>query len=450
MLDKLRSIIGSSDRWARELERIESDELVKLSAGALDAFSDTQITQSGISDGARLFGWTQPPHRGSNDLLKAYVVSPHLRALVERVSEAFGAVQWFVPGENGQRITDAPIINVIEHYNDQMIGSVGRELEQTYLDTIGEFITIVAPGPSTDRPLELFPVLPTAVDIEARDGVRVYVVQIGGRQWRFPQEIVIHGRIVDPLDPYGRGRGKGWALGDEIETDEYVAKHTKNYFFNSAIPEFIGILTGASDAALKKFRTEFDQAHRGFRKHWRPAWVNSIVDIKELTQRLRSRDVVEIRRNGWKTFKIVYGVPPEIVGDVDNSNRATAQAAQDTMARYVTTPRCTRRRAIWNATLGVIFGTKVDFVSPIPLDFGRRDEIMDRHAYHFTRNEIRQEAGLPPVSDDQNFYAVPVNIAMVPADGSPVQTTASVEPRKLTADDPPLTIKLIGAELEHE
>jgi hypothetical protein len=34
----------------------------------------------------------------------------------------------------------------------------------------------------------------------------------------------------------GRGVGKGFTLGDELDTDEYAARFAKNYFYNNAIP----------------------------------------------------------------------------------------------------------------------------------------------------------------------------------------------------------------------
>ena len=59
-------------------------------------------------------------------------------------------------------------------------------------------------------------------------------------------------------------------------------------------------------------------------------------------------------------------------------------------------------------------GAELLYVSPIPKMFDRRDEIMSRHQVHFTRNEVRGEAGFSTVSDG-DVYPVPANIAVVDA-----------------------------------
>jgi hypothetical protein len=45
---------------------------------------------------------------------------------------------------------------------------------------------------------------------------------------------VITMRNHDPEDPLGRGVGTAFSLGDELDTDEYAARFTKNYFWNNA------------------------------------------------------------------------------------------------------------------------------------------------------------------------------------------------------------------------
>lgn len=405
--------IAGSFHIAEGTDVIQAEFVERSVAG--DAFVSTGGSSSLplVDKNSARFSWSDPPRRGGRELLIAFGVSPQARAIVQRVLDAYGAVDWFVPGDNNEKDFTHPMVKLLDNYNPHLIGSQGRELEQAYLETNGEAITIIAPGPGGDSPIELYPVPPPTVTPEIVNGKQQFRVNTRSGQVVFPAEMVLYQRNPDWSNPYGRGLGLAASLGDEIETDEYVAKHAKAYYYNSAVPEFIGILQGTKTKAdLDKFRADWDAQYSGFRRHYRAAWLNQVVDIKELTRRLGTNEIERLRRLLFKIMKLVWGIPPEILGDVENSNRATAQAAIDIMARMVTTPRCKRRRAFWNKNLAPFFGgVQVDYVSPIPLDFGRRDQIMERHQFHFKRNEIRAEAGLDPVPEAENIYMVPLNMA---------------------------------------
>ncbi len=298
---------------------------------------------------------------------------------------------------------------------------------------MGESITIIAPSPADSLrgpPITLIPVPPTRVTVETVAGEKRYRVQEAGGDFIFDASDIIHQRVVNLLDPYGRGSGLGRAVADEIETDEYVAKHAKSYYYNSTVPEFIGVLKGASEQKVREFGAAFDEKHRGFRRHWRPAWINQEIQIEQLTANLDDEQIQRLRKLAFDTIRWVYGVPPEVMGVVENSNRATIQAAKDMMATFVVEPRLRKRRAMWNKLAERIWGVQVDFVSPVPREFDRRDEIMSRHPYAFTRNEIRREAGFDAVSDG-NVYLVPVNLSAEPANDGDISPSISGDTERI-------------------
>lgn len=352
--------------------------------------------------------WKTPPKRGESDLLAAYCVSPPFRSVVNRVASSFGRIPFFVE-DGDRRDVEHPAIRLLNRYNARMLGSQGRELEQVYLDTTGDAVTIIAPKAGETK-MELFPVPSTWVTIDTVAGRPVYIVDMGGQKFQFGAESVLHQREIDPSNPYGRGMGTGWAAGDEIQADEYVAKHVGAYFYNSTRPEFIGILKGANETQLEKWQADWDSAHRGFRRAWRPAWLNFEVDFKELTSRLGEEKVRELRDSHLEMIQWLYGVPPEVLGRVTNSNRATIKEAKEMMGTYVLDPRAARRRDVWQEVVDVAFdGAPVGYVSPIPRELDREDEILTRQAHHFTRNEHRRRAGYDDVPDG-DVYLVPANL----------------------------------------
>lgn len=406
ILDRALSAVGLSTDWnseaakLRELERVTS----KGALAPMDVFGvDAQA-------GGK---WKQPPKRGENGLLAAYCSSPPFRSIVNRVASSFGAVPFYVKDGDVKDKTH-PAIQLLNGYNRVMLGSQGRELEQVYLDITGDAVTVIAPKAGPTR-MELFPVPSNWVTVDSRAGRPVYLVKMGRETYEFGPESILHQREIDPSNPYGRGRGAGWAAADEIQADEQIAKHVGAYFYNSTRPEFVGILKGASDEKLKAWANDWDNKHRGFRRHWRPAWLNFEVEFKELTSRLGDEPIRDLRDSHLEMIQWLYGVPPEVLGRVTNSNRATIKEAKEMMGTYVLDPRARRRRDVWQMLCDLAFdGAEIAYDSPIPREFDRRDEIMSRHAHHFTRNEVRREAGFDDVPDG-DVYMVPVNLVEVAA-----------------------------------
>ena len=93
-----------------------------------------------------------------------------------------------------------------------------------------------------------------------------------------------------------------------------------------------------------------------------------------------------------------FGIPPEILGGVDNSNRATIQGAREIYAQEVLMPRLLKLKDILNENLSSEFGVNLilDFTSPIPSDKELQLNIMKEFRDMFSEDEIRKLAGLQP------------------------------------------------------
>lgn len=411
IFDDITRALDPHARWAHVAESIpETRALVPSTAQKANAI-DALVPATTASVGA----WKAPPIRGSRDLLAAYGASAPFRAIVSRVLDSFAAIPFWV-GETAQdKDFKHPAIRLLNRYNPDMIGRHGRKLEQLYLDIPGDAISIIAPV-ADEKKIDIFPVPPTWVTIDTVKGRLKYIVQIGRSKYAFDQSEVFHQRDIDPENPYGRGKGAGFAAADEIQADEYIAKHVVSYYYNSSRPEFIGVLKGASDKQLKSFQDDFDARHRGFRKHWSPVWFNTDVDLHQLTSKLGDERIESLRSHHLEILEWLYGVPPEVFGRVTDSNRATAQESRQIMGEYVLDPRAAARKEFWQVVVDDLFdGAPVNYDSPIPRLFDRRDQIMEKHPWHFTRNEIRREAGYGDVADG-DVYMIPNNLTETSAE----------------------------------
>ena len=359
--------------------------------------------------------WREAPVRGSLELLAAYVHSPPFRAVVSRIANSFGDVEYYE--RTPVRVPNNPmhpLCQLINNYNPKLIGAHGRMLELLYLDVLGESITIKIPV-SGPKKYNLDPVPPTWVQIAHDDKLGTqYLIQIPGRgEYRFTPDQIVHRRDLNLLNPYGRGGGAGLSVADEIESAEYASKWAKGYFLNGTKPEYIMSVMGATEPQAAQIKQSIREKHQGFEKAWTPFITSADVKIHELTRKIGDERIVELQKNWQNIIRWVYGVPPEVIGDVDNSNRATAQEAEQLMGKFVTGPRARDYKDSMMAHFSEDFGgVLLGYDHPAPRSFDRADEIKSRHSWCFTRNEVRESAGMDAVPDG-DVYAVPANLVEV-------------------------------------
>ncbi len=153
------------------------------------------------------------------------------------------------------------------------------------------------------------------------------------------KEDMFYRKNPNPVDPLGRGVGRVQALGDEIETDEYMAKFAKRFFFNDAKPNII--ITAPEDAddeEIRKAERKWYQKFGGLLNSSKAAFLNWDAQVHVLNSTNREMDFVESRRFYRDLVMQHFGIPPEIMGNVENSNKATVVAARDIYRNEVLNP----------------------------------------------------------------------------------------------------------------
>jgi len=139
---------------------------------------------------------------------------------------------------------------------------------------------------------------------------------------------VVWFKSLDMNDPYGRGRGRTEAVGDELDADELAAKWQKNYFYNDALPPFWINLPGADSANLQRMKDTWIQRHGNPRNARQPAFTNAEnMQLTKLTDTQREMAFVESREFLRDTFLQHFSIPPEMFGVLTSSNRATIDSA---------------------------------------------------------------------------------------------------------------------------
>ncbi len=377
------------------------------------------LTDSGLLGAIFPSARGDPPRRGTADLLAAYSTMPWLRAVTQRISDATADIQWRLfairrrlPGQSPDEpplgrflscpaiahryswrerqkllhthrnagelveIIDHPLLTMLQHGNAYHTGRVIRRLQQIYIDLTGEYFFLIERDATLNIPIALWPLPTHWVQDTPTPTNEVFMVRLGATMAEIPRTEIIWAVEPDPLNPYGRGTGITQTLGDELETHEYAAKHLKNHFFNRARPDFIAYVkpsaneSEVSKRTLLKLKQAWLDEHQGFWKSFKPHFINRELKIHEFVQDFRKQQVLPIMEFERNTIIQVYGLPPEIFGILESSNRSTIDAADFLFTKYAVLPRMEFQREVLQQSLVPEYDDRLilDFDSPVTED----------------------------------------------------------------------------------
>lgn len=395
-----------------------------------------------------------PPRLGTSQLLSAYSEMPWLRAITNKIGMGVGATNWIlfvaqnsdtqraVRDKKSQRgdkayrnerhkmrrrkgelreIEDHPMLDLLHHGNERLSGKHVLQITQIHLDLAGEAYWLLERN-NLGVPVQVWPLpadwireLPTYEE-------PFYKIQIGRLHMDVPVTEIIAFVDPDPKDPYARGTGTARALGDELETDEYAAKHLKSFFHNDAKPPIIVSGEGLSRADTQRLEERWLQKHQGFWNKFKPHFINRKIDVKELGQTFENMQMTELRKMERDTVMQVFGVPPEKFGILSASNRSTITAADYFWTKDILMPRIEMMRTTIQSRLVPMFDDKLilDFESPVGQDREHKLNVMKAAPWAFNRNEFRREADLEELGEDGEVFLMQAGTTLVEEDGTPV------------------------------
>jgi len=399
----------------------------------------------------------EAPRRGSAELLDAYRTSPWLRAVTSRIAMSVAAVPWklYAVKRGGKpvrskalqfgdlatrtklmaqakakgelvELEDHPMLDLLENANPLMTGLRARQLTQLHLDIKGESYWVIERN-GLGKPAEFWPVPPSWVMKTPSLEEPYYQVQFRGARVNVPAGDVFCMKEPDPANPYGRGVGIGESLADEIGTDEFASKYVNAFFYNRAKPDLIIGVEGLSKADAEAAKAKFEQENRGFRKAHRTHWLGGKFTIQQLDQTFHDIQMTELRSWERDCFISVYGIPPEKVGVLQNSNRATIDASTYIYASDVLVPRLEVTRTEYQARLAPEFDDRiiVGYVSPVPDDKEFQLKALQAASHTATVGEWRALQGLSDRGEQDDVHMVPY-------------TLMPVRPSELGDDDEPV------------
>lgn len=362
--------------------------------------------------GGMITGMREAPTRAAARMLDASDDSPWLSAVVDKISSAVGGAGWYAYREtaSGEKPLgpNEPAQKMLIEPDPWFVGERLMGMAQAHVDLVGEAYLWVERSVS-GKPVYLWPLLPSWVrevpgPMDASPAFRVDA----GRTLHVPPLVpgsdMVWIRRPSAADPYGRGPGIARSVADEIDTDEQVARYIRAFFYNDATPSGIVSIEGATREAAEVFKHALNQRHRGVEQAHQVMVTGGKIDWKTLESAVKDLRAAELR--GFQRDVIIqrFGIPPEILGILESSNRATIEAAAYLFAKWVVIPRADAMAVDMSRAWTRLFGqgVRVGHCLTAPRDDAMSVQVMTAFPRAFSVAEVRESAGLEARDGDDD------------------------------------------------
>ena len=405
--------------------------------------------------------WSQAPKNETTRLPNLYHQTPRLDP-VELIASTIAGLQFELfdkakhrkDAENAEPIFDHPFYELTENPSEmfpELDGYALKYLTVVLTELLGECFWVKFR--TGNKVTEILPFPPAWCILTPTAGNPNFLFQPFGttasRTITVPPSDVVWFKQMDMTDPYGRGRGRTEAVGDEIDSDEMAAKWQKNYFYNDATPPIWVNLPGAQKPDLERMRDTWTQRLGGWLNARKPAFTNADgVTITKLGDTGREMDFVESRKYMRDVFLQHYQIPPEMFGIIESSNRSTIDSAFYLYSKNVIQKRLGfYERAITRQLITPDFDARLvlKFKFEIPEDeafkLQKVNEGLTRGA--LTRADWKKAMGYK-VEKGDDVYLVPMSLVEVPKN-APIEKPQEEPTLDIADDEPVKAVKSVDA-----
>lgn len=356
------------------------------------------------SDNNMIPKYTSPPARNTAEWMDTFGKNPRM-AVIDKISSDLAYVKGklYRIDQNGDKkeLTVHPFLDFWARPNPlyEFTASALWKLQSNYLLLKGEGYFIIERY-DNGYPAELWPVPTHWVQMTPYHGFPFYRIRAAdGGLLDVPIDDVFVMKDLNPLDPYRRGLGQSEPLADEVEIDEYAAKFQKKFFYNDATPGAIIVMPGADEKQQERFLARWKERFKGHQNSHGIATIGgpreAQASVVKLGDNMKDLDMINGRSFTRDAVLEHFGVPREIMGITQNSNRATAEAARYIYATNVLTPRLMNRQDAINLQLLSAYGDDLvweyDDIIPKDKEFEKMVAFDGWNNGVITKNEAREK-----------------------------------------------------------
>lgn len=327
-----------------------------------------------------------------------------------------------------EEIPEHPLLDLLAEPNPALSGHDTWYVTQLCVDLVG-VAYLAKERAASGEVVGLWPIPPgwvVATPWSPGSG-DMWQIRMNGQALELPPADVMRFSSPHPADPYKRAAGMGSVLSDELEADEYAAKTVKSFFLNRARPDLLIYLDGVQREQRDQLEEEWRSKTQGFWRSFVPFFTGRKVEIKELTTKFSDMELVSLRKAQRDIVVNVTGLPPEMLGIIESSNRATIQAADSIFGRWVLLPRLDGLVGTLQRALVPEFDERLilEVESPAGEDRELMLEAWKAFPHSVTVDDWREFQGLEPLPAGQgNVLLIPATYQVVaveqelPGDGS--------------------------------
>jgi hypothetical protein len=231
-----------------------------------------------------------------------------------------------------------------------------------------------------------------------------------------PANWVVRFMDPNPADPYDRGSGLGRVLADEVEADDQAAIQIRLFFEQGMKPEVLITGKGLTGPARRELEETWRDKLAGTFKRWQLHTLNvpDNARIHQLSQDFEGVGLVGLRQFYGTLIRELRSMPPEIVGEVQSSNRATSYTAAKRLREQVTTPACEYYRQVFQRRILPHYLSPrplfVDYALPAIEDEDNQHDLRKAIPWAMSWGQIARLQGVEAPEGADTIHLLPVGV----------------------------------------
>jgi HK97 family phage portal protein len=347
------------------------------------------------------------------------------------VAEACAAAELVLyrikPDGDKEEVPEHEILDLLDAPNLAYTGEQMRQLHFTYLNLVGESYLLKVKGSGImDKPskgqlpdaLHILPAQNTEFIVGDGKGSGAFsdsIVKMGADE--YPVTALIRDLNPNPEDPY-RGRSIITASAATVDTEDQMKEWNRRVFANSARPSLlVEVPEVMEQEPYNRFKQQIEDTTTGTQNAGKPLLLEGGATAKPYMMSQQDLDFLESRKFSKDEILAMFRVSPSMLGMTENVNRANAESAEYTFAKYVVLPRVRQFVSVLNAQLVKPYDKSLElgFKNVVPDDTTAQLE-QDKAAINnwMTIDEVRERYGLAALENGNG------NVLYIPATSLPI------------------------------
>jgi len=272
-----------------------------------------------------------------------------------------------------------------------------------------------------------------------------FEMNVNGKAFTVPAEDAVFFKLYDPENPW-RGQAPMQAALLSATTDYNTQKFNARFFAAAPSPSMVLRKEGDTTQNLtpeekERIQAQLSQMHGGVDRAHSILVLGPNEKLETVGLGVKDMSFAKLREFDRDDIRAVFGVPPILLGDIENANRANSQSQLEMFWQQTLVPIIQDIESLLNQRLAKRFGPDVKIlfdlqaVPALQKDMGRLTEwaLPAIESGALTINEFRQMLDRPPVPwGDQWWHGgTDVSTGEVGVDADPLreideQTTKEV------------------------